>query len=407
MKDLYFITLVASATFLFSCKQKQDVSIVALQPKLIENAEASCPFITKDNRDNIVLSWVRKIDTSNSVLCYAISTDNGKTFGKAIEIPASTSVHAHAENLPKMVFKPSGEIIAAWGAANPNPKNAYAGLVYYAQSFNNGKNWSSATPLVKDPLGIDQRYFDVVVLPGGEAAISWLDNRKKTNRAGSALYLAKTNGNSGFINEQLISGPCCECCRTDLFVDSKKNIHILYRAIINDSIRDMVHIVSTDNGHSFTRPVKISNDNWVINGCPHTGPAMAENNYGLHFAWFTAGSGTGVFYDHSTDNGNTFSAKDSLSSRTGRHPQLTVLPNGNIAIVWDETFANGTGASSRIGFELRTPEGNKIMKDYVSEVSESATFPVILSINNKQVLIAYTTNSSEKNSVFYKTIRIK
>ena len=70
--------------------------------------------------------------------------DEGKTFGKPVEIPGSTNVHPHGENMPKVIFKPSGEIIAAWGAANPNPKNPYSGLVYYSQSFDKGKTWTKA-----------------------------------------------------------------------------------------------------------------------------------------------------------------------------------------------------------------------------------------------------------------------
>ena len=165
-----------------------------------------------------------------------MSIDEGKTFGKAIEIPGSTNVHPHGENMPKVIFKPSGEIIAAWGAANPNPINQYSGLVYYSQSFDEGKTWTKPRSLTDDTASFDQRYFDMALLPNGEAGITWLDNRKQWNKEGSGLYYAVTNGKNGFQNERLISGPCCQCCRTDLFIDTKKNIHVLYRAIINDSI---------------------------------------------------------------------------------------------------------------------------------------------------------------------------
>ena len=405
MKKFFFLFLIA-ATTIISCEQNKVTTLSASDETAIDTASSSCPFLTRDNKGNIVLSWVRKTDNSNALFCYAISTD-GKTFGKTIQIPSSTSIHAHAENLPKLIFKPSGEIIAVWGAANPNPENSYSGLVYYSRSFDDGKSWSKATRLVKDTSGYDQRYFDVALLPDGEAAIIWLDNRKKTIKEGSALYYATTNKNDGFINEKLISEPCCECCRTKLFIDSKKNIHTLYRAILNDSIRDMVHAVSTDGGNSFSSPVKISNDNWVINGCPHTGPTMAENKNGLHFAWFTAGTGTGVFYNKSTDNGNTFSAKDSLSSRSGRHPQVQKMPDGDIAITWDESFANGSSYNSRIGIQIRNAEGKEILKDFVTTINGSATYPVLLPLNSNSFLVAYTGSNKDKSNVFYKTVTVR
>lgn len=170
MKHLFLLTSIISNLFIYSCRQKQEVNISVLPATSIDTAQSSCPFVTKDDKNNIAISWVRTKDPTTSIVCYAISNDGGKTFGSAVEIPSSVNVHPHAENLPKMVFKPSGEIIIGWGAANPNPKNAYAGLVYYAQSFDGGKSWSNAIPLVKDPSGIDQRYFDLALLPNGEAA---------------------------------------------------------------------------------------------------------------------------------------------------------------------------------------------------------------------------------------------
>ena len=111
---------------------------------------------TKDNNNNLVLSWIREIDSSHSVFCYAISTDQGKSFSAPVEITGSTNVHPHGENLPKIIFKPSGTIIAAWGASNPNPKNSYAGLVYYSQSNDGGKTWNKSRTVSNEIESFDQ-----------------------------------------------------------------------------------------------------------------------------------------------------------------------------------------------------------------------------------------------------------
>ena len=108
--------------------------------------------------------------------------------------------------------------------------------------------------------------------------------------------MAKTKEKNGFENEKLISQPCCQCCKTDLFIDKNGSIHVLFRGIVQDSIRDMVHMVSHDGGKNFSHPKRIHGDNWVISGCPHTGPAMTENQEGIHFAWFTGGKSKVCFY---------------------------------------------------------------------------------------------------------------
>lgn len=253
-----------------------------------------------------------------------------------------------------------------------------------------------------DTASYDQRYYDIALMPNGEAGIIWLDNRKTTDKEGSGLYFAATNGKNGFENARLISQPCCQCCRTDLFVDKKENVHVLYRGIIQESIRDMVHIVSTNHGQSFSAPERISNDNWVINGCPHTGPAMTENADGLHFAWFTGGKKHGCFYTKSTDNGSTFVMQDSVSA-AGSHPQLTSLSNGNVVIVWDESNKQ----NKRIGIQLRNKEGRSEFKTYLTTNDAFASYPVLLPLNEHTSIVAYTSKNNEKPFVSWQLVDIE
>ncbi|MGN6532317.1 MAG: sialidase family protein [Ginsengibacter sp.] len=406
MKNIIFLLLINSVFILSSCfNSEKKINFIASNAVQIDSSEGSCPFLTKDNKGNLVLSWIRKIDSSTSVYCYAISKDDGKTFGKSMVIPGSENIHPHGENMPKIIFKSSGEIIAAWASGNPNPKNSYSDLVYYSQSFDNGNTWTKAKKLVTDNAGYDQRYFDLALLSNGEAAITWLDNRKNTTEEGSALYMAETSGDKGFQNEKLVAEPCCPCCRTDLYVDSKKNIHILYRAIINDSIRDMVHTVSTDNGKTFSKPQRISDDNWVINGCPHTGPAMTENKSGIQFTWFTGGANGGIYYCNSQDDGKTFSPREMVSGIASRHCQISSIDHNNLAIVWNENFAKGDISSSRIGIELRDANGADPVKEYITSDKGNATFPVIKSIDKNSALIAYTDTQNDKDYVKYKVVR--
>ena len=407
MKKVIFFLIIGCSVFFQSCfNTNKKINIVASNVAGIDTSEGSCPYVTKDNHGNVVLSWIKKIDSSTSVYCYAVSKDEGKTFEKVIQIPGSENIHPHGENMPKILFKPDGEIIAAWASANSNPKNAYSDVVYYSKSFNKGSSWTKPEKLVTDTAGYDQRYFDMALTGNGEVAIVWLDNRKKTTEEGSALYFAETSGSSGFQNERLVTEPCCPCCRTDLYVDSKKNIHIVYRAIINDSIRDMLHTVSMNNGKTFSQPERISKDNWVINGCPHTGPAMTENRNGIQFTWFTGGGNGGVYYCHTKDNGKTFSPREKVSGVASKHCQITILKDNDIAITWNETFFKGNIAASRIGIELRNAKGNDPVKTYITSEKGNATFPVIKNINNEAAFVAYTETVNDKDYVKYKVVNL-
>jgi len=402
MKLVFFSIIVL---LMVGCNQRDNHAMIEPGTEMIlDSMSGQCPYLVKDEKGNTVISWIRMINDSTTALCYAVSED-GKTFSQPIVIPNSGHIQPHGENLPKISFKPSGELIALWGSGNPNQHNKYSGLVYYVQSFDKGKTWTSPKPLVNDTASYDQRYYDVALLPNGETGIIWLDNRKNTTKDGSALYFASTTGRNGFGTGRLLSEPCCQCCRTDLFIDSKKGIHALYRGIIHDSIRDMVHIVSNDDGKSFSEPMRISNDNWVINACPHTGPAMTENADGMHFAWFTGGNARGCYYTRSSDNGHSFLAKDSVNKK-GSHPQLVSLDNGDVAIAWDEGGMMGEKVVKKVGLQLRSAEGKPLFSDYITDDASMAGFPVLSSLKDHTILIAYTVNKKNKPFVAYRLINV-
>lgn len=400
----YILILTITIVVFSSCKTGNgELNLNTSESVLIDTIPGSCPYLTKDSKGNVLLSWVRSNNDSSSIFCYTRSTD-GKTFSAAVAIPSSTNIHPHAENLPKIIAKPSGELIALWGAANPNPMNKYSGLVFYSQSFDDGKTWSNAKQLTTDTASFDQRYYDVALLPDGEAGIIWLDNRKATTKDGSGLYFARTVGANGFQKEQRISQLCCQCCRTQLFIDTKGGIHAIYRGIVNDSIRDMMHIVSNNNGKTFTNPIRISNDNWVLKGCPHTGPSMTENNNGLHFAWFTGAGKKGCYYTNSSNNGQRFSIADSVSSN-GSHPQLTTLSNGTLMLVWDEAVEFNNKPVKRIATQVRKANGTSIGKTFLTSDSSVASYPVITSLASNKTLVVYTEKKDKKSFIRYMIVQ--
>ncbi|WP_114784349.1 sialidase family protein [Botryobacter ruber] len=365
--------------------------------------EASCPFLTKDEKGNPVLCWVQATEAAeNYLLHYAVSADGGKTFGAPKAIPTTKGVYPHDENLSKLLFKENGDMMAMFAVSNPNPENSYAGLVYYTQSFDGGNTWTAPKQLAENTVNsIDERYFDMALLPDGEIAAVWLDSRKDTPKEGSSLYFARTSGRNGFTGEKAIDRQLCQCCRTDLYVDEQKRLHVAYRGILNDSIRDMMHMVSADNGRNFSGPERISEDNWVIRGCPHTGPTMASNGKGMHYAWYTMGGGRGVFY--SWHDGKGFYPKKPVSTaQAAKHPQMTVFDQGRLAIVWDERKSAG----SSIGLQIRNETGELLSSTHLTPDSVTAVYPVITPIAARNLLVAYTQKPEKGSEVWYRLVTV-
>jgi len=379
----------------------------------LPTGNGSGAYLTEDHHGNPVLSWVQQIGPKDFLMYYAVSQDGGHSFDKAQSIPVSRGIYPHDENLSKIIYKKNGDMMAVFAVSNPSKDNKYAGLLYYTQSFDQGTNWTKPQQLSPAKSSSnDERYFDMTILPDGEIGVVWLDSRKATIEMehshedhegmdmmeGSSIYFSRTTQKQGFTEESRIAESTCQCCRTKLYTDPEGKLHLTYRAILNDSIRDMVHAVSLDNGKTFSKPDRISPDNWVIRGCPHTGPTMTGNQMGMHFAWYTMGTGKGIFYCNSAD-GKSFSSKESIStSATAKHPQMTATKKGELAIVWDELTEEGNYC---IGMQTRDVSGKLLKTEFLTDKNANATHPVALACQNKGLIVAYTRKTENKNQVFY------
>ena len=335
--------IVASFFFILlaSCEQNKEKS---MDIKSIDNesADAINPYLTKDQNGDIVMSWTSK-DPSDSLyrLKYALYNASDNTFGEVITVPTSADLSTSPESMGKVAFKADGTIIAVYGKRIESSVNSFAGAIYYSVSTDNGKNWSAEEIIHSDTSqNTSHSFFDITTLKDGEVAAIWLDGRYSTSEEGSALFFAKTQGNI-FGMDTLLDKNTCECCRTDILSDDMGNIHIAYRGIAFPSgmfgkqVRDMVYLSSNDGGKSFSAIKPISEDNWQVDGCPHTGPSLAVINQQVNAVWFTAGGGAGLYYTSSPNLNEKFKSR-SLLSTTGRHPQMATFAQNKLAVVYEE-----------------------------------------------------------------------
>lgn len=408
MKQLIALLLISIIT---SCgtTHKNESEVIKNEIKINEskfissgNKLADSPFLTKNNEGNTILTWVEGVD-DNTYLYYSLSKDDGETFSSPIKVTPTKGLSPHQETMPKIGFKNDGTIIVVYQKRTPTPKNRFAGAIFYTQSFDNGTSWTKSNYLHTDTSqGIGRSFFDISVLPDGEIGAIWLDGRKR-QRDGSTLCFAKTNGNEGFGKDVEIGQKTCQCCRTDIFVDKQNKINIAYRDIINDSIRDIVHLTSPDNGNTFTESTRISEDNWVISGCPHTGPSIVNSNKGVSFFWFTSGGTDGVYTTDLAHDSNVFT-KRQLINPHARHPQAIDLENGTIVLAWDETFKTKDGYINKIGILFKSADGKEEIK-YITNESEDCNHPVLVETSNNNIVISWTQrNLNEEFSHVYQTL---
>jgi hypothetical protein len=168
----------------------------------------------------------------------------------------------------------------------------------------------------------------------------------------------------------------------------------------------MMHMVSTDRGQTFSEPKRISADNWVIHGCPHTGPTMIADQQGLHFAWYTLGNGVGVYYCQSKDGGKSFTERENISGQaSAKHPQLAALKDGKLALFWDERSEKEGQTNFRVGLQIRSTDGQALRREFITPEEVSASYPVVMATPT-HLLVAYTQKAGGQEEVYLQRISL-
>jgi hypothetical protein len=374
MRTVIIISLMAS--LLAACDSKNNLQRISSSGKAAESV-----YLTHDQHDNPVVVWTEREDKDLS-LWFAVSQDDGKSFTEKVPVPINGHVATHPEGMPKVAFKKDGTILAAYESKTPTQENKYAGAIYYVLSRDGGKSWTPPRFVHSDTTaGRSRSYFDIETLPDGEIGAAWLDVTIDDETGGRSVKFAKTNGD-GFAHETLVDSSACQCCRVDVYSDITGKINVAYRGLakglMGQDVRDMMIATSADNGERFTRPLPISNDNWAIDGCPHTGPSLCCTKDGLFSVWYTEGNGTGIYYSFRQDNESDFGDRQ-LISNFGHHPQVSA-GGVRFVMVWEENSAKGENTLTNVRYELS--DGSNVRKGLLTPSDQNAFVPVVTQAGN-------------------------
>ncbi|MGE5860979.1 MAG: hypothetical protein ACM34J_10525 [Ignavibacteria bacterium] len=199
----------------------------------------------------------------------------------------------------------------------------------------------------------------------GTIYLFWLDSRlnrlsKKEGKEynGSSIFYTYSEDNGkAFKPNKKIADHVCQCCRIALDFDKNFPV-IIYRDIIDDNIRDHSLIKFADK-ESFTKPKRVTFENWKIDGCPHHGPSLHIDDEGIyHLTWFNMEENEGkIFYARSVNKGDSFEYKKRFGGKTASHP--FIQGNKNILIItWLGFNENNNSAKKTI-----SADGGKTWKD--------------------------------------------
>ena len=193
-----------------------------------------------------------------------------------------------------------------------------------------------------------------------------------------------------------LAGGVCYCCKTAIAAGSNGRIYAAWRHVYSGNVRDIAFAMSADGGRAFSAPVRVSGDNWVLDGCPENGPALAvDDRQRIHIVWptlvpaDTAGVETlALFYATSSD-GQHFTTRQRVPTQgVPRHPQIAVGLRGEITVAWDEQ----AGGARRVALARGAIDPSGVARLVRQTIVDAApaVYPVLGAVDDGMV-VAWTS----------------
>jgi hypothetical protein len=318
----------------------------------------------------------------------ARSADLGKSFSDPVTLPATDLPPDNGPDArPKIAVGPDQRLVVTFASRDEE----YNGHAFIAQSIDGGKTFSPPQPIAKDSPS--QRFETAAIDADGRAFVAWIDKRTTAaakdagkTYAGAALAYAWDGGSTATLGAGKIAhNNTCECCRIAVAFAKPGQPVVLFRNIFAGGVRD--HAIMTFAGPEAPGPVeRVSDDNAVIDACPHHGPSLAIGPDGTyHVTWFALGSKLkGLYYARSSDGGKSFSTPMPLGDGKAQVSRPYVLAAGGTIYLAYKVF---NGERTSVEVMTSSDQGQTWSKPWTAaETAEASDHPLLIADGERAYL---------------------
>ncbi|MFY9555156.1 MAG: sialidase family protein, partial [Blastocatellia bacterium] len=300
------------------------------------------------------------------------------------------------ENPPKVAVSPTGDVYACWA----NERAKWKGDIRFARSTDKGKTFSRAITLNSDggekPAGHAFQAIDVG--RDGRVYVTWIDERNKgAGDRGAEIWLASSSDRGKtFSRDRRVLSDVCECCRTNIQIDSAGRLFLSYRTVPSSGpmYRDIIVARSDDAGKTF-QTTRVSSDGWDVNACPVTGPALCiDSRDRVTVLWFSGDErGPGLYFTTSIDSGKSYAPRKRLDQgqKLGKHAQGTALADGRLLVAWDQAADGVASGPASIAGYLDVNRGT-----FINTITEADVAYPTLATNGAVAVMAGMTLAAKE-----------
>jgi hypothetical protein len=369
-----------------------------------DGVDAAEPATAAAADGSFYVAWVNHQAKNGDVMLARFDAD-GKASSAPVRVnPQAGMATAWRGDQPSIAVAKNGSVYVVWTArVESNGKKGTD--LYLSVSNDMGQTFGAPVKINDDQAPAAHGMHSLDVAGDGRIYVSWLDERnvhvpKPSTKAeghhmesNRELFIAdSSDGGRTFSRNRKVAADACPCCKTALAVAADGTVYVSWRHVLPGNFRHIAVSSSSDAGATFSKPVIVSDDKWMLQGCPVSGPSLSVDGGGaLKVLWYAAGEENtpGLYIAESKDKGQSFSPRQLLAQEGVRGtPVLAANGSADVAI-WEMTG----GAAAETRFRKLGNEGAAI------SVGKNAELPAAVA-GKDGLFVAYVSKVKEKRSVW-------
>ena len=371
-----------------------------------EGVDAAEPATGAAPDGSFYLAWVNHEPNSRADVMIG-RYEPGKTPAAAVRVnPEAGTATAWRGDQPSIAIGKNGAVYVVWTMrVESNGKKGTD--LYLSASSDMGRTFATPVKINDDKVIAAHGMHSLAVANDGRIYVSWLDERnvhapKPSTKAeghhmesNRELFIAdSTDGGRTFSRNRKIAGDACPCCKTALAVASDGTVYVSWRHVLPGNYRHIAVASSPDAGATFSKPVIVSDDKWMLHGCPVSGPSLSVADNGtLKVLWYAAGEANapGLYFSESKDKAQSFSPRQLIAQEGVRGTPVLMAGNGTNSdvAVWEMAGQNGAETKFRaVGHDRPA-----------TTIGTGVELPAAAFTNNG-LFVAYVSKVNEKRSVW-------
>ena len=432
-KQLLVILPLFALVFAAGCTKRPTTPANQLgSPQRISSgtANASEPaIVTKDGTVYVV--WVEHRDKAADVMFESFNGE-GQSLGAAIRVnPQAGQATAWRGDQPTIAVAPDKTVYVGW-TGRADAASGSSPDIYLSASRDGGKSFAVPMKVNDDPKPADHGMHSLAVAADGRVYVAWLDERNiapmkdvapakdmKMNAGSSGHHMesnrelffsTSADGGRSFSPNQRVATDVCPCCKTNLAIGKDGRVYVSWRQVLPGDFRHIAVSSSSDQGKTFATATIVSNDEWMLKGCPVSGAALSADADGtLRVLWYAGGDKgqRGIYWSESRDDGRTFSSRQLLAASSARGTPVWLRDRVDAAAgLWQD----GEGPKAQIlGARFRNdekvasvPTGSPAVVAVKPTTFGAGELPAAAGIHDR-VFIVYVAQDGEKQSIWLTT----